>query len=153
MSRTYNLLPGDVAIGQRGDHLQTLLGSCVSIVLTDPRRTLGAMCHIVHASQAHHRAPSTSDAATALQAMVNLLQAKGLSAHLCEAYVYGGGNMFPGLVEGDSVGDHNAQWALHALESMGVKVLSVDIGGHVYRQLHWTVGFDEPQIRAISVCT
>ena len=37
------LNPGDVAVGQRGDRLETLLGSCVAIVLTDPRRTIGAM--------------------------------------------------------------------------------------------------------------
>ena len=42
------LMPGDVAIGQAGDQFKTLLGSCVSVVLTDPRRTVGAMCHIVH---------------------------------------------------------------------------------------------------------
>ena len=46
------LAPGDVAIGTRGDRFETLLGSCVAIVLTDPRRTVGAMCHIVHAMPA-----------------------------------------------------------------------------------------------------
>ncbi|HEX5357555.1 MAG TPA: chemotaxis protein CheD [Aquabacterium sp.] len=152
-SQIYKLLPGDVAIGERGDQLETLLGSCVSIVLTDPRRTLGAMCHIVHSSQdIHHREATTSDAATALKTMVNLLQARGLSANLCDAYVFGGGNMFPDLVEGTSVGDLNAQWALDALTSMGVRILSVDVGGNVYRQLRWTVGVDAPQINAVSVC-
>jgi chemotaxis protein CheD len=34
------LLPGDVAVGARGMRLETLLGSCVAIVLTDPRRTV-----------------------------------------------------------------------------------------------------------------
>jgi chemotaxis protein CheD len=47
----YTLHPGDVACGERGDRLETLLGSCVAIILTDPRRTIGAMCHIVHAGQ------------------------------------------------------------------------------------------------------
>ena len=42
------LMPGDVALGYAGDQLKTLLGSCVSVILTDPRRTVGAMCHIVH---------------------------------------------------------------------------------------------------------
>jgi chemotaxis protein CheD len=30
------LHPGDVVLGLRGDRLQTLLGSCVAVVLTDP---------------------------------------------------------------------------------------------------------------------
>ena len=46
------LHPGDVACGERGERFETLLGSCVAIVLTDPRRTVGAMCHIVHAMPA-----------------------------------------------------------------------------------------------------
>ena len=51
------LHPGDVACGERGERFETLLGSCVAIVLTDPRRTIGAMCHIVHAMPA--RSPSS----------------------------------------------------------------------------------------------
>ena len=46
------LHPGGVACGERGERFETLLGSCVAIVLTDPRRTVGAMCHIVHAMPA-----------------------------------------------------------------------------------------------------
>lgn len=145
------LHPGDVVLGERGDRMQTLLGSCVSIVLTDPRRTLGTMCHIVHSiHDTRHRNLSTSDGEVALQTMVEMLQSRGLSASLCEAYVYGGGNMFPGLVEGETVGDHNVQWALEALTDMGVKVLAVDVGGNFYRQLHWTVGTAAPQVKAVS---
>ena len=39
----FDLMPGDVALGTAGDQLKTLLGSCVSVILTDPRRTVGAM--------------------------------------------------------------------------------------------------------------
>ena len=47
----YDLMPGDVALGQAGEQLKTLLGSCVAVILTDPRRTVAAMCHIVHVGQ------------------------------------------------------------------------------------------------------
>ena len=48
----HTLHPGDLAFATRGERLDTLLGSCVAIVLTDPRRTVGVMCHIVHARPA-----------------------------------------------------------------------------------------------------
>ena len=48
MTKALELMPGDVALGRKGDRLKTLLGSCISVILTDPRRTVGAMCHIVH---------------------------------------------------------------------------------------------------------
>jgi chemotaxis protein CheD len=146
------LHPGDVALGLRGDRLQTLLGSCVAVVLTDPRRTLGVMCHIVHARPAtrSHQA-TTAHADVALRTMGQLIQAHGLVTSMCEAYVYGGGNMFPHLVPGHSVGDRNVAQVLDVLAAQGIRVLSIDTGGAVYRQLRWTVGPDAPHTVAVPL--
>lgn len=146
------LLPGEVALGERGDRLETLLGSCVAIVLTDPRRTLGVMCHIMHSRHpplhAHH---DTAFAAAALRRMCELLVARGIAPALCEAYLYGGGDMFPHLPQTLSVGDDNAEWAVSALEAMGVRICALDLGGTCYRRLAWTVGPDEPEVTALPV--
>ncbi|WP_338416391.1 chemotaxis protein CheD [uncultured Sphaerotilus sp.] len=150
--RVVTLHPGDVALGLRGDRLETLLGSCVAIVLTDPRRTVGTMCHIVTSRPATTmRTASGAQADVALQTMERLLQSRGFVAARCEAYVFGGGNMFPGLVSGPSVGDANVQWAERALAELGTRVLSVDVGGHVYRRLRWTVGPQAPQVEAVPL--
>jgi chemotaxis protein CheD len=147
------LHPGDVAIGQRGDRLETLLGSCVAIVLTDPRRTLGAMCHIVHSKRpvSGAQAHSTAYADVALARMCALLRSRGIEPTLCEAYVYGGGNMFPDLCVEGHVGQANARWALETLAQEGVPVLIHDLGGCSYRKLSWTVGPDRPQVIAVDV--
>jgi len=146
------LHPGDVAMGQQGDRLETLLGSCVAIVITDPRRTVGAMCHIVHSRAAPRNARATGVYAhVALDTMVGLLERRGITARLCEAYVYGGGNMFPQLEQGASVGDDNADWALGALSALGIRVLAVDLGGAAYRRLSWTVGRGAPQVVTTAV--
>jgi chemotaxis protein CheD len=153
VSQGYTTLhPGDVVLGIRGERLQTLLGSCVAVVLTDPRRTLGVMCHIVHTRPALHReGASAAYADVALQTMVKLLRARGIDASKCQAYVYGGGHMFPHLVPGASVGDKNVHWVRHALSEMGVRVLRVDTGGAVYRQLRWTVGHEAPRTVAVPL--
>ena len=94
---------------ERGDRMETLLGSCVAIVLTDPRRTVGAMCHVVHARpapQAGSQPRRLADAA--LAPMYALLRARGITPRLCEAYVYGGGNMFPGAGRQTARGRGNA---------------------------------------------
>lgn len=151
--RAVTLHPGDVVLGLRGDRLETLLGSCVAIVLTDPRRTVGAMCHFVY-TRPCAQAPAilpTAQADHALQSMAQLLQVRGILVPLCEAYVIGGGNMFPEMVSGVRVGDDNAQWALRALAAQGVRVLSTDVGGPVYRRLRWTVGPQAPQIEAVPL--
>jgi chemotaxis protein CheD len=151
-SRIVTLHPGDVAIGHRGDTLETLLGSCVAIVLTDPRRTIGSMCHIVHTSSARRAGDQDrGHAETALDRMCCLLAQRGINAAMCEAYVYGGGNMFPRLVSGPGVGDTNARWVLEALQRMRVRILHVDVGGAAYRHLSWTVGPEAPRTRVVPI--
>ncbi len=83
--------------------------------------------------------------------MYGLLRARGFTPAYCEAYVYGGGNMFPGVFMQTHVGEHNACWALHALEQDGVRVLFHDLGGSSYRRLSWEVGDGAPHIVAVAV--
>ncbi|MDE2276293.1 MAG: chemotaxis protein CheD [Burkholderiales bacterium] len=146
------LHPGDVACGVRGDRFDTLLGSCVAVVLTDPRRTVGAMCHIVHATHTPGLQRDSAWGDVALDLMYRLLRARGIEPRLCEAYVYGGGNMFPALFNrGGDVGANNARWTIDALAHDGVRVLHHDLGGTTYRRLRWTVGPDAPQVVAVAV--
>ncbi|MDE1928543.1 MAG: chemotaxis protein CheD [Burkholderiales bacterium] len=152
LGNLYTLHPGDVACATRGDRLETLLGSCVAIVLTDPRRTMGAMCHIVHCRPAPAEAPaSAAYADVALHSMYEMLRAHGINPLMCEAYIFGGGNMFPELFPTSHVGTCNARWALEALAADGVRVLSHDLGGNTYRRLAWTVGPDAPEVTAVAV--
>jgi chemotaxis protein CheD len=151
-TRVLTLHPGDVAWGDQGDRLDTLLGSCVAIILTDPRRTGGVMCHVVHSKPAvSSPASSTHHGATAMRAMGGLLRAHAIEPRLCEAYVYGGGNMFPGLYAQAHVGDNNARWALEALDEAGITVLHHDVGGSAYRRLAWTVGPELPRVVAVPI--
>jgi chemotaxis protein CheD len=150
--RAYTLHPGDVVCAERGDKLETLLGSCVAIVMTDPRRTIGAMCHIVHSSDPLHGAASSAAYANvALDTMYRLLRRRGIVPALCHAYVYGGGNMFPELMPGPQVGENNARWAVGALQHDCVELLHVDVGGNCYRRLSWTVGPLPPVATAVPV--
>ncbi len=147
------LHPGDVRCGERGDQLVTLLGSCVAVVMTDPKRTIGCMSHIVHIPPRRPSAQPRSSAwaDVALDRMGAELRARGLEPRLCEAYLYGGGNMFPLLVPGGHVGQSNAEWVRRALDDMGLKVLHHDLGGEQYRRLRWTVGPDAPVVEKVAV--
>jgi chemotaxis protein CheD len=146
------LHPGDVVCAERGDRMETLLGSCVAIILTDPRRTVGAMCHIVHSGPASSAtSASGAHADVALATLYGLLRERGLEPTQCEAYVYGGGNMFPDIFMRTHVGDDNAQWVLAALAEDGVPVLIDDVGGNTYRRLAWTVGPGLPHVIAVPI--
>ncbi|MBU6260443.1 MAG: chemotaxis protein CheD [Burkholderiales bacterium] len=152
-ARTHVLHPGDVVVAARGETLETLLGSCVALILTDARRSVAAMCHVVHTGSAGAQsgARDTTHGEVALAAMRTQLRAIGIDAQRCEAYLAGGGNMFPDLFRADHVGAQNARWALDAVARLGLPLLAQDLGGNSYRRLRWTVGPEAPAIRAVEV--
>jgi chemotaxis protein CheD len=153
-SPTTELMPGDIALGLVGDQLKTLLGSCVSIILTDPRRTVGAMCHVVHVGKPNTtNTRNTAYGSVAMQELFARLQLLGISPRLCQAYVYGGGNMFPQLFSKRHVGDANAEWALAFLAEHDITVLDSDLGGHGYRRVAWTVGANAPVVDLVLADT
>ena len=146
------LMPGDVALGLADDSLRTLLGSCVSVILTDPRRTVGAMCHIVHVGSPNAaNRHNTAYGEVAMQDMFRRLQGVGILPQRCHAYVYGGGNMFPGIASGPLVGDRNAQWVWDFLHDHGIAVVDYSLGGTSYRKVSWTVGHSEPSVENVSI--
>jgi chemotaxis protein CheD len=121
-------------------------------VLTDRRHTIGAMCHIVHCRPRSQYSGNPGNGADgALDSLYGLVRARGFSPALCEAYVYGGGNMFPELVDGLHVGERNAEYVLARLRADGVRVVAQDVGGTTYRRLAWTVGSGQPQVTAVPV--
>lgn len=141
------LMPGDVAIGLAGDQLKTLLGSCVSVILTDPRRTVAAMCHIVHSGKPNAgNAANTAFGEVAMADMFARLTAIGVIPTRCDAYVFGGGNMFPALSSKQPVGNSNVDWVLDYLHAKDIPVVDHCLGGNVYRKVSWTVGPGEPLV-------
>ena len=144
------LMPGGVALGLAGDAFKTLLGSCICVVLTDPRRTIGALCHIVHVGEPN--AANQNNAAygvVAMERMFELLRGKGVNPVMCEAYVYGGGNMFLQFSAPRHLGGTNSEWVLDFLYAHGIVVVEQELGGTGYRKLTWTVGPQDPLVETV----
>jgi len=145
------LMPGDVAIAQAGDQLKTLLGSCVTVILTDPRRTIGAMCHIVHVGIPNEsNRHNTAYGVAAMHEMFTLMRSVGVNPKMCEAYAFGGGNMFPHIFNSTHVGLNNANWALDYLDHHGILIREQDLSGNGYRKVSWTVGPTAPVVETVS---
>jgi chemotaxis protein CheD len=144
------LMPGDVTLGGTGAQFKTLLGSCVSVILTDPRRTVASMCHIVHVGtpNADNR-HNTAYGVAAMHEMFTQLRARGINPRMCQAYVFGGGNMFPQLFREKHVGANNVDWVLHYLDTHGVAVVDQCLGGNGYRKVSWTVGPQDPVVETV----
>lgn len=143
-------MPGDVALAFAQDQLKTLLGSCVSVILTDPKRTVAAMCHIVHVGKPGAASKrNTAYGVYAMEDMFAQLRGVGVTPKLCEAYVFGGGNMFPHLFMQRHVGSSNIEWVLNYLHQCGIKVVDTCLGGNGYRRVSWTVGPTAPLVETV----
>lgn len=146
-AHSVELMPGDIGLGDAGDQLKTLLGSCVAVILTDPRRTVGAMCHIVHVGQPNAaNQHNTAYGSVAMHDMFAHLRARAVNPSMCDAYVFGGGNMFPQLFRDRHVGASNVEWVLDYLHDHGITVLDHCLGGNGYRKVSWTIGTGEPEV-------
>jgi len=144
------LMPGDVALAPAGVQIRTLLGSCVSVILTDPRRSVGAMCHIVHVGtpNAENR-HNTAYGVAAMHTLFTQMGNRGIQPRMCQAYVFGGGNMFPQLFRDKHVGSSNVDWVMQYLHHHGVEVVDQCLGGTGYRKVSWTVGQEAPVVETV----
>ena len=148
----HTLHPGDVVCAERGDRLETLLGSCVAIVMSDRARTMAAMCHIVHCQPplGGDVGPTTA-AGAAIDRLYHLIRLRGLNPCLCEAFVFGGANMFPNIYPRSHVGEGNVRAVLRRLAADGVRVVGENHGGNAYRRVSWVIGDDPPAVFIGSV--
>jgi chemotaxis protein CheD len=150
----YFIHPGDIAIGYADDKFETLLGSCVSILLVSPCCKVAAICHYVHSSAPpRSKTKDASYAAVAMRKMDYQFRSVGFNTRLCRAYVFGGGNMFPSQKNMVDVGTMNVNWAFSYLDRHKIPVKGSHTGDNYYRKLAWIVGTSDPcqAVQAISV--
>ena len=101
------------------------------------------MCHIVHSGNpSPANQGNTAYAVCAMEQMFALLRSVGITPQLCQAFVFGGGNMFPGLFSSKHVGASNIEWIDAFLDEHGIDVVDGSTGGNCYRKIDWTVGLD-----------
>ena len=141
------LRPGEYFVGEAGYRVRTVLGSCVSVTLWSPQRRIGAMSHFLLSSRARGEDLPALDARygdEALQLMLRELALAGISPALCQAKIFGGGNMFPAHrgqsgQRGLAVGRRNGEAARSLLQAHGIAVISESLFGDGHRQVAFDI--------------
>lgn len=148
------LQPGEHAVGDARHRLRTLLGSCVSITLWHAASRTGAMSHFLLPSRppGPRRPLDGRYGDESLLLMKRALERRGIQAQDCEARVFGGGNMFPGL-KGESlsggVGRRNGEAAALMLQQCGITLLSEALFGIGHRQIEFDIASGEVRSRQL----
>lgn len=126
--KTIRVNMADLEFGRADDVLETLLGSCVGIVVWDRSRRHGGMAHIMLAASQGRQASAGKYADTAVPALIRQLQAWGSSTADLVAKLAGGANMF-GSHSANDVGENNLRAVEEHLGRFGVRIAARHVGG------------------------
>ena len=146
----------DWAAGRGDAVLVTLgLGSCVAIMLHDPRAGACAMAHILLPSKslARDAANLAKFPETAVPLLVQRLTALGADPRQLVAKLAGGASMFAQLMTPGSVqmGERNIVAARDVLRRAGIPIAAEAVGGGAGRSVRFYVADGRVEIRSVGV--
>ena len=114
----------------------TILGSCVSVCLWDPRRGVGGLNHFLLPHQPEADAASTRFGRVAIERLIEQLIALGSGPGNLQAKLFGGACSLEPVTEGrEPLGAQNVRLARHVLRASGIPVVATDVGGTQGRRL------------------
>lgn len=106
------------------------LGSCLGIVLYDPRNTVSGMIHVMLPSvdQARDTNPAKF-VDTGVPLLVDEMEAAGADPSRLRGWIVGGSEMLNFESGGESIGSRNIAVAKQLLDEYGVRLVDADTGG------------------------
>lgn len=133
------VFPGEYFVTSKMDEvLVTVLGSCVSACIRDPRTGIGGMNHFMlphsHAGNWAGDLQSTRFGNFAMEKLINELLKAGCSRNSLEIKVFGGGNVTDAR---NAIGTENSEFIVRYLEAEGLRCVAQDLGGQLPRRIHY----------------
>ncbi len=132
--------------------LSSLLGSCVSVCLHDPRTRIGGMNHILLPGQPDivRFNDSARYGINAMELLINQMLTMGANRRSLLAKVFGGGHVLTGMSGSFSPGPGNVTFAMRFLEEERIPVISSDTGGEVSRRVVFHTDTFDVFVRRLS---
>lgn len=140
---------GEMAIQRGPGQLQTLLGSCLGVVLYDRRLRFGGLAHIVLPSSRGKREHPGKYVDTAIPALIH-----AMTDHIGEpvrltAKLAGGARMFA-TTQTLQIGQENLQACETVLKMLGISILARHCGGEHGRRMTLNVATGEVSIEIVG---
>jgi chemotaxis protein CheD len=127
------VLPGEFFVAADDVVLSTVLGSCVSACIWDPKLKIGGMNHFLLPGEGVSGGAGTDPMSEsgrygvfAMEQLINELLKRGARKSSLEAKVFGGGHVMRNFTT-ITVGTRNAEFVLRFLGTEGIRVVSQDL--------------------------
>ncbi len=131
------VFPGEFYVTPKSDEvLVTVLGSCVSACIRDPRTGIGGMNHFMlpQGDGGSWAGESSRYGDFAMEKLINELIKKGCPRERMEVKVFGGANV---IDSSTAIGSKNAEFVLRFLENEGIACAAQDLGGLHPRRIQY----------------
>lgn len=119
---------GQVEASQAPMRLHTVLGSCVSVCLFEPRSRIGGMNHILVPSSHSDCGCEARCGVEAMELLINAMMKLGADRRRFVAKAFGGGNVLP-VFQQPTVGELNIRFVRQFLKTEKIPLLSERLGG------------------------
>lgn len=139
---TAKILPGEYYVSRNNEGITTVLGSCISACIRDPRSGVGGMNHFMlpgtEAADYSASQSSWSQSARygnhAMELMINAILKNGGKRENLEVKIFGGGKIIKNMTD---VGERNIEFALNYIQNEGLLLISQDVGEEFPRKVYY----------------
>jgi len=124
------LHPGHLFVAPQPSIISTVLGSCVTICLWDPRLRIGGANHYMLPSKMGSEQNSLRFGDVAIPKLLESILALGSQKRNLKAKIFGGASVIKALQSvGNHLGTQNVELARRLLKGYGIPVLEEDVEG------------------------
>jgi chemotaxis protein CheD len=134
-NNSHYLLPGNLFVHREEYTVTTVLGSCVSVCLWDPRSRMGGINHFMLPFWNGEGLASPRFGNIAIMKLIEKMLELGADRHNLQAKVFGGGDMLKATSALMNIGQRNIVLAQDMLRDERIPVISSDTGGKHGRKL------------------
>ncbi len=149
------LLPGDYYVTREDEVIDTVLGSCVSACIRNPRLKIGGMNHFMlprpsgtgNDTWENLAGRATRYGTASMEQLINRILAAGGTRADLEVKIFGGGRVLSSLSD---IGVHNVTFVRDFLRQEGLKVTSEDVGDVCPRHVQYFPLTGRVRVRHLS---
>ena len=165
-STILTIFAGECYVSSSNEVISTVLGSCISVCLSDARNGIGGMNHFMLPQ--NNSNPSGSNGKsnlskneltensmrygiTAMEVLIAEMQKKGAERKNLRAKIFGGGNVLSRNLDTASVGDKNIGFARAFLKMEEIPIEKENVGDTFGRKIFFLSGQNRIFVKRVSV--
>jgi len=134
-NNNHYLLPGNLFAHREAHIVTTVLGSCVSVCLWDPRNKVGGINHFLLPFWNGEGLASPKYGNIAISKLIEKMLGLGCDKRNLKAKIFGGSAMFKMTNALMNIGERNIVLAQDALNEENIPIIASDVGGKTGRKI------------------